>query len=387
MKKYRPRKGGGNAGIFAAGFSLFPAMGIVAIAQVGMQHEMTVPAIISIIFGLAVITYILLRNAALGFLYGLDKDYIYLKRNRLTRDIAVSDIAAAGLLDDPDLQIFMTKLAAPIAESKMQLNLKKWWQNSKIYGDIVKWVSVVITETETRAGGPLSITSYKLNLNGRVAAIKLKNGELLLITPLKIDRFIEELTGFGIAGLTPRECIDSIPRPDLSSPPEKEAAEGRRRRIILIIIGLFIIAAALLWTFIFNTEEAFPPEQEQSGEEPGSPAPAAELLTVGMWEDDQSFLFLIRADHPEALDRTQLAAGEHAPQRIIALAARQMIKEYLIENPEIKERPDAEELENTLRFTADTRLIERKMADYGVEIHIYRVYSDELRTDFEESLK
>lgn len=256
MKRFSPRKGGGNAGIFVAGFSMFPAMGFVALTQVGFNDKMTAPAIVTILFGLAVIIYILLRNAAIGFGYGIGDEYLYLKRGKHKREIALSDIESAGILEDTGLQIFLSRLAAPIAESQMQLDIRKWWQNSKVYGDIARWVSVVITETETRAGGPLSITKYQLNLSGKVVSLKLKNGELLLVTPARTDKYLDELSARGIPELSGNESLNSIPKPDLNSTPREDAEKGRRRRVILIIPA--VLAIVLTAAYLFYTNRPFP---------------------------------------------------------------------------------------------------------------------------------
>jgi hypothetical protein len=377
MNKFAARKDGKNSKIFVVGFMFFPLFGIISLIAGGLNSEMTIPAVISILFGAIIITYILIRKSAAGFLYAIDDEGILLKRGRKKRVIPFKDIYAAGRIKGEKLQKLMSILAKPMAEAQKQMNVKKWWKNAKIYGDITKWVSVVITETETRSGSPLDITQYQLNLEGEVVTLKLKNGELILLTPKQTAEFVSAIVDQNIRTLTDDECIGSVPVPDLTNTPSEDSSAGRRLRIGSLITALVIIVAILTWFFTIGPgtkESEVVDTSEENAEEVEEP------LFNGEWEDASKYIFVMRADHPDA--DLEILKNQRASMPVLALIAESMAVDYKKNHPDTVSSPDIDRILTLLNFESIVRLFEKRTVESGFEIHIYLINGENLRESF-----
>ncbi|HAK44836.1 MAG TPA: hypothetical protein DCO79_02795 [Spirochaeta sp.] len=201
-----------------------------------------------------------------------------------------------SVLDGADLANYLGILAARIAESKMQMDLRRWWENSKVYGEIILWVSVVITETEKISGGPLSITKYTLNMEGPVIIIHLKNGEVLMLTPEQAEDFAELLKSRGAADIDASYCIASIPLPSSSFDREGNIKKGRRRRIISLVMFFVIAGAVLGWFFLTGPgSEGYVPKAAAVETEAEELEQTIVPQTFGAWDSDKLFVFVVPA--------------------------------------------------------------------------------------------
>lgn len=312
---FKPASGSQHTLIFVLGFLLFPIMGIIAFLT-SADYEERMLGIVIFLFGALSILYILIRASAKGFKYGIGKD-LMLQRGSKRRFIACNDIAGVTGMDEPELSRFMKVLALPIAEAKKQMSIGRWWENSKVYGEITLWVSVVITESEKISGGPLSITSYTLNIKGPVVILKLINGELLMLTPRQTDAFVAELRSRGVGSIDPADCINSIPSPERNFDREGNKKRGMRRRIMSIVMFFVIAGGVLSWFFTLGPgSEGWEPDTETEVEQ------TSVIRAAGAWDSDELFILAVRV---EGLDLSyELQEGMSAGAGIEPFAAEAM---------------------------------------------------------------
>ena len=380
-KKYtwfKPRRGGRHTLIFVLGFLFFPVFGIVMMIS-SSEPGTLIGGIVMILGGGGAVVYILLRSMASGFSYGTGSSDILLKRGRAVRHIPFTEIAATAVLDGGELSAFLGALSRPVAEAQMQMNLRRWWENSKVYGEITRWISVAITETETRSGGPLSISAYTINLEGPVVFLLLKNGEVLLVSPESPGEFAEGLYRAGVNEVEPGECALSIPSPVLKGGDKKAASQGRRMRIFSLV-SFFIIAAAVL-TWFFTAGPGIVKEAQQPDTGNADIAHVEERIdAAGYWENDSLFILVLRADIIAPVE--DIKPGQRAAPEIDRFAAEAIDTEYQSRSGKSESRLD--EIDSYIQFNAVIRFQKNMFNEAGEEFYVYNVEADELKPAVEE---
>lgn len=374
---FKPRKGGQHTLIFILGFLFFPVFGILMIINSGEPGTL-IGGIVVCLGGGAALVYIVIRSTASGFKYGSGSSDILLKRGRAVRHIPLTEIAAAGVLKGAELKEFLGVLSRPIAEAQLDMNLGRWWESSKIYGEITRWVSAAITETETRSGGPLSITAYTINLEGPAVFLRLKNKEILLITPGSPDEFTQRLYSASVNQIKPGECISSIPAPVLKKGAQKAVGRGRKIRIISLITFCVIASGVLVWFFNFG------PGIENKVEQADTSSVNIEnteeqLNAAGYWENDSLFILVLRAD--KAVSSSNTEPGQIAAPEINRFAAEAIDTEF--QSRTETEKSSLDEIESYLNFNAVIRFRKSMTNDKGDEFYIFHVSNDELNAGIE----
>lgn len=190
---FTPLRGGKNLGIFLVGFSFFPIFGIVAIIMGSVPEGLAI-----IGFGLLIFAYMIQRYLGFGRKYGISEDRIWLKTGRKSLSLTKADIKSVTVLDQEALDAFIGEYSRKILSSKREYNISRWYRSSKRYNELVRYVSVVITEKETREGGPTNITKYTIHIDGPAVLIKSKDGESYLITPENPSLFAESIRIPGV---------------------------------------------------------------------------------------------------------------------------------------------------------------------------------------------
>ena len=192
-KLFTPRRGGKNLGIIIAGMSFFPIFGIVAIVMGSVPEGLAI-----IGFGLLIFAYMIQRYLGLGRKYGINEEGVWLKTGRKSLLLVNADIKSVTVLDQEALDAFIGEYSREILSSQGDYNISRWYRSSKRYNELVRYVSVVITEEETREGGPTNITKYTIHIDGPAVLIKSKNGESYLTTPENPSLFAENIRIPGV---------------------------------------------------------------------------------------------------------------------------------------------------------------------------------------------
>ncbi len=138
------------------------------------------------------------RYFGLSRKYGISEDGVRLKTGRKSLLLAKADIESISVLDQEALDAFIEDYSREILSSKGDMNISRWYRSSQRYKNLVRYVSVVITEEETRKGGPMNVTNHTIHIDGPAVLIKTHDGESCLITPENPSLFADRLRFSGV---------------------------------------------------------------------------------------------------------------------------------------------------------------------------------------------
>ena len=284
---FKPERGFRQVRVFIIVFSLFTLAGVVPLA-----FGLIGPGLALIIMGLAFLALVVPKAAAWGLSYGIDNEAVVLRSGRAGKRIAFIEIDSVALLTKEQAQSFMEELYYDAVQSEIRMDMGGWLRSNRAAGGVTRYLSIPVTGTEIRRGGPTNITSYSVNPGTKLLLIRMHSGERLLVSPLEINRFYTRLIQAG---------VDAVPYVKGEGRIPFSAAKpyrNNRKRIFIVSLVTFIVILALAGYFIIYPALSAPAENAEV--QPAEEAQPAGAGIMAAWVNEDSYLFgVLKEELPE----------------------------------------------------------------------------------------
>jgi hypothetical protein len=397
---FKVRRGGKNVGIFFAAFSFFPIMGVIAIVAMGTVF----PGILVVGFGILILGYMLFRHLALGWKYGVGIEGVLLKAHSTVRELSFDELESISVPDKETLEKFLELYSRAILSSTRSMNLKKWHKSSKQLGELTRFASVVVTETQGGRSGPMGITSMNVYLEGQTVILKTKSNEYFLVTPENCEGFSARVRDGGVEeapvdGYHPG-IVDDL---ELNtSAASGNAGNQKRIRVMSLITFTLIVGAFLTWFFLsrpgdpdFTTggTDASQTAAEIDGEVAHETPPMISQGFMGFWKDDSNFVLSVSIQTIEELysgGSTQAGYEVFREGEVVMalrfIAADAMYTDFVDTTEKVPVDFDRESLANYLFSNSSISYLNKLEHESGV-FEVFSVTGNSLKKNVEQTFR
>ena len=398
---FKARRGGKNAGIFFAAFSFFPIMGVIAIVAMGAFF----PGILVVGFGVLILGYMLFRHLALGWKYGVGKKGILLKAHSTVRELSFDELESVSVSDKETLQDFLKLYSREILSSTRSMNLKKWYRSSKQLGELTRFASVVVTESQGGRGGPMGTTSMNVYLEGQAVILKTKSNEYFLVTPEDCEGFSARVRDGGVEeapvdGYHPLGIVDDL---ELSTSSDSGYAGNQKRiRVMSLITFTLIVGAFMTWFFLSGPGDpdfvaegtnASQTVAEIDREAANETHPLISQGFMGFWNDDSNFVLSVSVETIEELYSAGAARAGYEAFRegevVMALryiAADAMYNDFVDTTERVSAEFDREVLAGYLFVNSIIKYVNKLEHESGI-IEVFSVTGNSLKKNVEQTFR
>jgi hypothetical protein len=382
---FQNRKGGNNVGIFLAGFSMFPIMGIIM-----MVTGNTLPGVLVLGFGLLIMGYMIFRSLALGWKYGIGEQGILLKASSSIRTIPFKELESVSVLEQDELDNFLHHYSHNILSSLRSINIKKWYQSSKTMSDVTRFVSVVVTETQSGRSGPMAVRNLKVEIPGPAVILKTVDNKYFLITPADAHSYVARVRAAGVdSAPIGRYFPSNLPKGDTQELASQKGTSSLLKKVMIINAIVIIAAAAgfFVW-FVLSGQESISGKQNAPGygeaTEKGDLVEASISDAKGVWENESLFFLVVPLQTVIDLLQPGASVDEYVPFRdgemvlsMNSLAVDGMVYSYKEEYGKEPKEFDRKTLADYLFANSEIKYSERLVLE-NREYEVFSVYADTL---------
>ncbi len=184
-RRFSARRSVRNTVIFFLGFGVFTVLGL------GLLIFGERIGFLFIVFSTAFLALLVFVTLKPGWAYFIDPSGITVKRTFRSVQIPRVQIGELRLLTDREAVALIYPDQAAEAESTSNLNVVDAFRAQRRVGEKIGFSSVPIVLSETRSGGPLTITSVGASTSGDFVLVVTVEGKVYLLSPKEPKGFIE----------------------------------------------------------------------------------------------------------------------------------------------------------------------------------------------------
>ena len=333
------------------------------------------PGIAVTCMGLFFYALIIPQAAAVGRKYGICVRQLQLKTLMSRKVITFGEIDSVALMSKAEGRRFMEELYRSSVDAERQMDLGRWLRSNRKSAEVIRYLSVPVTGTETRRGRATNITSYSVDPDAEMILLRLNAGGRLLISPADVTAFYSALVGKG-AEARPVSSGEALSLQAGSGP-----SRDFRKTIRGISIVIFLVILALVGYFVIYPEyKAGEYSRPGSAGETADEGPAdTSDIPVAIWLDEDSFAFGVPKDDLPDMEReggvsAMLFSKYAAPALVLLLESEGEIEVGSTANTEL------------IEYLADFMLLHCRMSysgeaesDSGIVYNVFTVERTEIR--------